>query len=61
MPVTEMSFPTITICKQGLDMAAVQRALQLDLEAWVEQQPSTGRRKRATVDNIETYLKEKLF
>ena len=61
MPVTEMSFPTITICKQGLDMAAVQRALELDLEAWVDQQTSTGRRKRATVDNIETYLKEKLL
>ena len=61
MPVTEMSFPTITICKQGLDMAAVQRALELDLEAWVEQRPSTGRGNRATVDNIDTYLKEKLF
>ena len=61
MPGTEMSFPSITICKQGLDMAAVQRALQLDLEAWVEQQTSTGRRKRATVDIIDTFLREKLF
>ena len=60
MPVTEMSFPTITICKQGLDMAAVQRALELDYEAWVEQQSSSGKRKRATVD-IDTFLKEKLF
>ena len=60
MPVTEMSFPTITICKQGLDMAAVQRALELDFEAWVEQQSSSGKRKRATVD-IDTFLKEKLF
>ena len=61
MPVTEMSFPSITICKQGLDMAAVQRALELDLEAWVEQQTSTGWRKRATVDIIDTFLREKLF
>ena len=61
MPVTEMNFPTITICKQGLDMAAVQRALQLDLEAWVEQQTSTGRGKRETVDIIDTFLREKLF
>ena len=46
MPVTELSFPAITVCRQGLDMAAVQRAMELDYEDWVARQ-GAARRKRS--------------
>ena len=62
MPVTEMNFPSITICKQGVDLAAVQKALELDFEVWKlrqEDSDSSKRRKRSAVD-IDTFLKEKL-
>ena len=61
MPVTEMNFPSITICKQGVDLAAVQKALELDFEAWKLRQDvdRNTRRKRSAVD-IDTFLKEKL-
>ena len=62
MPVTEMSFPSITICKQGVDLTAVKKALELDFEAWKlrqEDDDSNKRRKRSAVD-IDTFLKEKL-
>ena len=61
MPVTEMNFPSITICKQGVDLAAVKKALELDFEAWKLRQDadSNTRRKRSAVD-IDTFLKEKL-
>ena len=61
MPVTEMNFPSITICKQGVDLAAVQKAPELDFEAWKlgQDADSNKRRKRSAVD-IDTFLKEKL-
>ena len=61
MPVTEMNFPSITICKQGVDLAAVQKALELDFETWKLRQDADNntRIKRSAVD-IDTFLKEKL-
>ena len=44
MPVTELSFPAITVCRQGLDMAAVQRAMELDYEDWVARRGPPGGR-----------------
>ena len=60
MPVTELSFPAITVCRQGLDMAAVQRAIELDYEDWVASR-GRGRRKRSeeTRDSVDTYLRHK--
>ena len=60
MPVTELSFPAITVCRQGLDMAAVQRAMELDYEDWVASR-GRGRRKRSeeTRDSVDTYLRHK--
>ena len=59
MPVTELSFPAITVCRQGLDMAAVQRAMELDYEDWVARQ-GASRRKRSvgSGDSMDTYLRE---
>ena len=59
MPVTELSFPAITVCRQGLDMAAVQRAMELDYEDWVARQ-GAARRKRSlgSGDSMDTYLRE---
>ena len=60
MPVTELSFPAITVCRQGLDMAAVQRAMELDYKDWVASR-GRGRRKRSeeTRDSVDTYLRHK--
>ena len=59
MPVTELSFPAITVCRQGLDMAAVQRAMELDYEDWVARQGAV-RRKRSlgSGESMDTYLQE---
>ena len=48
MPVTEMNFPSITICKQGVDLAAVQKALELDFEVWKLRQEDSDRNKKST-------------
>ena len=60
MPVKEMDFPSITICRQGLNMDAVQKALVLDYQEW-QKQPnidSKQRRKRAAM-SLDDYLSEK--
>ena len=67
LPVAEMNFPAITICKQGLDMEAVKRAFWLDYTAWQTKQNTTSRQKRAAdLKNfdkdlgleLDTYLQE---
>ena len=59
MPVTELSFPAITVCRQGLDMAAVKRAMELDYEDWVASR-GAARKKRSlgSGDSMDTYLQE---
>ena len=39
-PVTEIDFPAITICSQGLNMDAVTRAIELDFQEWRKEQPN---------------------
>ena len=60
MPVTEMDFPSITICRQGLNMDAVQEALLLDYQTWKNQARSGSkpRRKREAL-SLNDYLSEK--
>ena len=52
MPVTELSFPAITVCRQGLDMAAVQRAMELDFEY------QAARQGTSESMDMDTYLRE---
>ena len=60
MPVSQMDFPSITICTQGLDMEAAQKAFELDFKAWMETQKNSTRRKRQTIQlDMDTYLKQK--
>ena len=60
MPVSEMDFPAITICAQGLDMTAVQNALKMDFEIWMKSQKHLSRRKRQTINShMDTYLNDK--
>jgi hypothetical protein len=32
--VTEVNFPAVTVCREGLNMEAVSAALELDFAAW---------------------------
>ena len=57
LPVTQLDFPAITICSQGLDMKAVERVIEADYERWKESKP---RNKRALDENemkdVEDFL-----
>ena len=59
MPVTEMNFPAITICKQGFDLAAVSKAVDRDYRIWKKNQK---RKKRDILGNedgaLDIFLKE---
>ena len=60
MPVKEMDFPSITICRQGLNMDAVQKALVLDYQEWQKEEDIgfQKRRKRKAM-SLDDYLNEK--
>ena len=60
MPVSEMDFPAITICAQGLDMTAVQNALRMDFELWMKSQKHLSTKDTETINsNMDTYLNHK--
>ena len=58
MPVTDLDFPSVTVCRQGINMAAVMKALELDFEMWQEEGDKEQRRKREARD-INTFMKER--
>ena len=61
LPVTELDFPAVTICSDGLNMNAVERALQKDLELWWEKEEAKGaRKKRSTPEgSIDHFMMDK--
>ena len=60
LPVTELDFPSVTVCRQGLNMAAVKRALALDYQAWLSQPNSARRRKKRSAEtSLQEFMKEK--
>ena len=60
MPVKEMDFPSITICRQGLNMDAVQKALLLDYQTWKDQASSNSKpRRKREAQSLNDYLSEK--
>ena len=60
LPVTEIAFPAVTICSQGLNMDNVAKAVERDFYEWHQQKIKNKRRKRETVqDMMSFYLKEK--
>ena len=58
MPVTDLNFPSVTVCRQGINMAAVMKALELDFKLWEDEGDTEQRRKRETRD-LETFMRER--
>ena len=55
-PVTELPFPSVTICSPGLNMEAVKEALLDDFEHWLyENDKSLGNRRK----QLDVFMKEK--
>ena len=60
LPVTEIDFPAVTICSQGLNMDNVAKAVERDFYEWHQQRKKKRRMKRDTIqDLMAVYLKEK--
>ena len=65
LPVTEIDFPAVTVCSQGLNMDNVAKAVERDFTEWhLERRRKKGRRRReAGEESLQTlmsiYLKEK--
>ena len=62
LPVTEIAFPAVTICNQGLNMDYVAMAVERDFYEWHKAHAGKGggREKRNTLeDMMAVYLKEK--
>ena len=62
LPVTEIAFPAVTICNQGLNMDYVAMAVERDFYEWHKAHAGEGggRGKRDTLeDMMAVYLKEK--
>ena len=62
LPVTEIAFPAVTICNQGLNMDYVAMAVERDFYEWHKAHAGEGggREKRDTLeDMMAVYLKEK--
>ena len=60
LPVTELDFPSVTVCRQGINMEAVQTALALDYQAWLAQTSSARRRrKRSAETSLQEFMREK--
>ena len=62
LPVTEIAFPAVTICNQGLNMDYVAMAVERDFYEWHKAHAGEegGREKRDTLEEMmAVYLKEK--
>ena len=59
LPVTDVDFPSVTVCRQGINMAAVQKALELDYQSWLAEASSARRRKRSAATNLQEFMREK--
>ena len=55
-PVTELSFPSVTICSPGLNMEAVKEALLDDFNIWLKEEGKTGGSNK---DRFDEYMADK--
>ena len=55
-PVTELSFPSVTICSAGLNMEAVKEALLDDFNIWLKEESKTGGSNK---DRFDEYMADK--
>ena len=58
MPVTDLDFPSVTVCRQGINMAAVRKALELDFQLWQAEGDKETRVKRQARD-LNTFMKDR--
>ena len=60
LPVTEINFPAVTVCSQGLNMENVARAVERDFYDWHQDQVRAGAGDRETLqERMTLYLREK--
>ena len=55
-PVTELSFPSVTICSPGLNMEAVKEALLDDFNIWMKGEGKTGGSNK---ERFDEYMADK--
>ena len=55
-PVSELTFPSVTICSPGLNMKAVEEAILDDFSDWFKENGTTQKRYE---DQLDDFMKEK--
>ena len=56
VPVTEITFPAVTICRDGVDMKAVEDAIFEDFISWKESTGKTSGSKKEDEDLLHEYM-----
>ena len=59
--MSEINFPAVTVCSQGLNMENVARAVERDFYDWHQEQPQAGdsRHEDSLQERMALYLREK--
>ena len=59
--LSEINFPAVTVCSQGLNMENVARAVERDFYDWHQEQPQAGdsRHEDSLQERMALYLREK--
>ena len=58
--VEELEFPAVTVCREGLDMEAVEKVLANDIEKWLDNSSKKlNKRAVSSEPSPEMYMKEK--
>ena len=55
-PVTELSFPSVTICSPGLNMEAVEEAILEDFDEWLK---ANSKDDKSFQDQLSVFMEEK--
>ena len=56
-PVTELPFPSVTICSPGLNMKAVEEALLEDFDLWLRESGTTD--EGSPENQLDEFMEEK--
>ena len=56
--MTELPFPSVTICSPGLNMEAVEEALLEDFEHWLNENGKTDENE-SLEDRLDEFMEEK--
>ena len=55
LPVTQLDFPAVTICSEGLNMEAVQRVIETDYKEW-KKRPKRADKDEDLIKEVEKFL-----